>query len=728
MIIISKILCFRHLIRLPLFFLIAGLLFSCEHLPLESGIPIIRRPNWWNFYQRGVAYSLKGNWEKAAADFETALGYQEGAIYPESSEKRRAKTYGLHFLNDYFPHRELGICYYYQEQHEKAESELNKSIEMLPSSRARHYLDNIRQAQYRQLGTPQPGALKLVVKTNLGSDPKLTNSPYITIDGTVSSPYLVSRVVVNGRRLFLKSSEDTYKLHHKTALKTGPQTLKVVARDLAGNSEVWEHDLFVDLQGPTISFAPSVSDPKSYIRMIVMDNFGIASVIVNGKEVKIDTSKKMFSSEIPAGGEDGEAALSVLSVLATDPAGNRTELKSPLRELLKASLQSRKHYPDTQQASSGSNLILAFNESLNANIRFDPDVRSDVQSDVRYDFAMAPQLPKKQADTLPPRLRMFPDIDEKTVVTTDLYVLDLEVSDSGYLDSVEFRINGATETRSLRDLKLIKHRFTQTFELQPGANALEVIVRDHAGNKKVKTFAIEQKLDAIWREDLRITAQVIPPDKSAVARLAEVDIYSSLLQALLGNPKRLNIVERDPETMQRLLMELKLSESRLADQVRAVKTGKLRQSDWILQGHLTEWSGEDNWDIVVNIVDVATSKYLVTTDIHFTEFSLEHIEFQLQGLVDKLHQRLPALSATVAGAVSKGIKIPLGTQDNIFEGMRFIFISGAEEDVDFADPMMWGEQWIQGQAKLVKDNMCLVEIFPKEAKDQIKADDLAILR
>ena len=83
--------------------LLLSSLISCQQTPNEPDIPIIRRPNWWNFYQRGVTYSLNQEWDKAVSDFQIALGLEKGAIYPEFADQRRVKTYGINFVDDYFP-------------------------------------------------------------------------------------------------------------------------------------------------------------------------------------------------------------------------------------------------------------------------------------------------------------------------------------------------------------------------------------------------------------------------------------------------------------------------------------------------------------------------------------------------------------------------------------------------------------------------------------------------
>src|SRR5437763_1903589 len=56
---------------------------------------------WNDYYLRGISYSDGGFWSDAAADFQEALKQRD-------RDQRRARTYGLHFI-DYFPNRELGI-------------------------------------------------------------------------------------------------------------------------------------------------------------------------------------------------------------------------------------------------------------------------------------------------------------------------------------------------------------------------------------------------------------------------------------------------------------------------------------------------------------------------------------------------------------------------------------------------------------------------------------------
>ena len=49
------------------------------------------RGRWWQYYERGVSWSLGGLWAEAEADFREALALR-------LTDNRRARTYGMHFV------------------------------------------------------------------------------------------------------------------------------------------------------------------------------------------------------------------------------------------------------------------------------------------------------------------------------------------------------------------------------------------------------------------------------------------------------------------------------------------------------------------------------------------------------------------------------------------------------------------------------------------------------
>ncbi len=700
--------------------------------------PIIRRPTWYNFYTRAVWYSRHNRWREAVADFEIALGRRPGAQFGNDREKRRARTYGLHFLDDYFPHREMGICLYHLGKLDAAEKEISLSLGQLESSRAKYYLNEVRRARLRTAARPLPKR-PVRFQINLPDGPMLTNRPAVTVAGILASPYRVDHARINGRPVFFELARKELPIKRRLDLRPGPNLVRIQATDLTGAVWEWRKTITVDLEGPVISVAlpagPAGADATS-ATIQVSDNIGLAEVRVNGRnqQIKPELGTKRTTLTVPLDRR------SLLRIEATDRAGNRTHLQVRGADFLKAARQLERLHPERRLAWAGPRMDVwrlsrhlalpgaaGWNEAPHATFFRTPALL------LATDFALAPRgrLRNKNAreDTLPPRLKLFPDVREEVRVTTRSYVLDLQAEDGGGIDAVTIDLRGAgREVRSFRDNRSPICRFTRTIELHPGPNPVRIQVADLAGNKKTREFTVTRIEDPLWREDLRITLQVLPPRGSNSGLPGQTDFYSMLLNALLEDPRRFNLVERDPEVVQRMLLELKLSQTRLVDYRRAVKTGKMKPAEWLLLGRLSQWSGRSNYDLYGRIVDVDSGREVLSADVHFTENNRQYVMFQLQGFAEKLRQQLPALSAHVKTVTSNRAKLTAGRRNGIAPGMRFLFISSREQDPDLADPLQWQGQWIQGRVVQSRDKQCIVELFPKKGAGRLRPNDLAILR
>jgi tetratricopeptide (TPR) repeat protein len=99
---------------------------------------------WYKLYEDGIEAMEDGDY-KAASD----LFIQ--AIQDNPDDDENVRTYGMHSI-EYFPHRELGICLYHLGDKTGAQMELQISMKMEPSDRAKQYL--------AQLGAGLPPAKK----------------------------------------------------------------------------------------------------------------------------------------------------------------------------------------------------------------------------------------------------------------------------------------------------------------------------------------------------------------------------------------------------------------------------------------------------------------------------------------------------------------------------------------------------------------------------------------
>jgi TolB-like protein len=90
---------------------------------------------WYNYYEDGQKYMKLGSWDRAIDEFRSAVSL-------EFKDKPQFRMYGMHFM-DYFPHREMGICYYNLGDAANAKKSLELSMAFAPSKRAREYLDKL---------------------------------------------------------------------------------------------------------------------------------------------------------------------------------------------------------------------------------------------------------------------------------------------------------------------------------------------------------------------------------------------------------------------------------------------------------------------------------------------------------------------------------------------------------------------------------------------------------
>ena len=82
----------------------------------------------------------KEHWAKAIENFKEA-------VKTKYQDTKKIKTYGMHFIR-YFPHREIGICFYHLGQYKVAERELKLSLSQEYSIRAQEFLSKVQ-------GTPR---------------------------------------------------------------------------------------------------------------------------------------------------------------------------------------------------------------------------------------------------------------------------------------------------------------------------------------------------------------------------------------------------------------------------------------------------------------------------------------------------------------------------------------------------------------------------------------------
>ncbi|MCI0495899.1 hypothetical protein L0Z72_12915, partial [candidate division KSB1 bacterium] len=103
---------------------------------------------WYNYYEDGLKEMQIGNWAKAIENFKEAIKTQY-------QDTKKIKTYGMHFI-EYFPHREIGICFYQLGKNDVAERELRLSLQHEYSARAQEYLAKVSGQPFVQMPIQVP--------------------------------------------------------------------------------------------------------------------------------------------------------------------------------------------------------------------------------------------------------------------------------------------------------------------------------------------------------------------------------------------------------------------------------------------------------------------------------------------------------------------------------------------------------------------------------------------
>lgn len=226
------------------------------------------RGRWWNYYERGRSFQEGGFLEEAAADFRVAMqSRRKDGLWP--------RTYGMHFIPEYFPHRELGINLFLQGDLEGSVAELETSLAQQYSARAADYFEQVQRKLVESSGRDSmPPTLEITTKRNGLS------ATQITLEGVARDDTFVAAVDVAGIPYDIRVIGGEIPFQMEVLLAPGENTIPVTVVDLAGKSYTTEIVLENDLDGPAISFDEPISLPGA-VTGVIFDPAGIDSLKVN---------------------------------------------------------------------------------------------------------------------------------------------------------------------------------------------------------------------------------------------------------------------------------------------------------------------------------------------------------------------------------------------------------------------------------------------------------------
>jgi hypothetical protein len=344
--IFKKSVCYLIALHIAVLFLLPGC--GLIQISQSSDPHVITHHTWWNHYQRGRLYLQENNYAAAINDFEIALGRRPGARYPYTQERWRARTYGMHMIEGYFPHRELGICLFYMNQPEEALELLETSTNMEPSARAKFYINRLHQ-QMAIAAMPPP-------RIEMTAVPNWTNQRSLTLQGFASGSNEVVRLTINGTPEFIELAGHNIPFREELQLLEGDNRIEILAEDISGKQTLTNVVLTADWTPPRIHLYRQNNE----LKIECVDNFGISRVELNGQTVSVEGKEYSVTQPITPN--------QPLLMTVTDKAGNPTEW-----------LLSEKELAHLQQNSTPAPPILHVNHAGETIVQ----VRSEYMLDIR---------------------------------------------------------------------------------------------------------------------------------------------------------------------------------------------------------------------------------------------------------------------------------------------------------------------------------------------------------
>lgn len=559
------------------------------------------RGKFWHYYERGLSFAEDEFWENAAEDF-------KAAIDKRGRDEQRVRIFGMHYMS-YFPHRELGICYYRLGHLKDAERELSLSLESVETDKALYFLNLVKEAialGHKDVEVPQ-------IVMSAPGESSITNRSRIKVAGVVEDDVFVSEIRVNGLTIDIASDKKVF-FEQNVRLRSGKNTIVVEAQDLNGKIGSESIEVILDQDGPVLQVEQPIEGmhtPRAKVAVVgkVVDRGGIQTLKVGGREVEVDQGGAFITPV------DLEIGANEIALVALDDLGNKTEGRILVNRIA---------------LGGGAGIVKTGMERIDVTNRTRPDIHLDC-------------------------------FTTDQIVSSEPFPFGGRVTDDAGVK--ELKING----EALRSLGAKLIFFQRWSELEVGKNLFHVEAIGVNGRKASKAVVVERlrPVDA----KLRVAVpDFFMLDADPSVKATGLNFKFSHALDLRG---RFRVVTRERSVLQLIIDELKLDRSGMVDPKSAVRAGKLSGCEAIFVGHVTKKVG--SIEIGMQLVDVESGEIILTKDIFGEGNSERKIQHLLDRLARDFERSMPVLEGVVIGQKGQRLLVNLGTRDGIWRRARVIF-------------------------------------------------------
>ncbi|MFO8055869.1 MAG: CsgG/HfaB family protein, partial [bacterium] len=472
--------------------------------------------------------------------------------------------------------------------------------------------------------------------------------------------------------------------------------------------------LKVDREGPHISIEDAEvlpGDKGVKLKGYIEDDSGVKSFDIQGKTPE-KTGANTFSATVPMG------ANKKVNFEATDALGNKTSgavsfaggtkgtmLEPPVRwakmmreDHLSAALTitgfSRAHLPET-----GS--FAAWQKAKTA-----ADLVEDMVAEAEIKWEESPEK-------APPVIRLKKKI--KAVYQNRVHIQGSAQARGGALRRLT--VNG----RQLLRRPARNTFFNRVLYLRPGKNLVRIQAMDDSGQANEEKFYIRRIVPRVSTVSERLAVSLLPfyiePSYKDIAPVASDNLISSLIRQ-----RRFRYVDRSQ--VNAAVRELRLSGSGLVEPRTAVRAGKITNAEAIIIGVVDETPG--SIEVKAQVVDVETSRVMITRDAYHHDKSLRTLQFICRGLAAKLKNAFPIVQGNVASAGRKAT-ISLGRRNRVGPGMKVVFFKLIPKRDESGEPIGADTKKI-GTGTITSVSISSSEVKTDELKQSLSSQDLVMTK
>ena len=561
------------------------------------------KAKWYNYYLRGLSYGEGGFWEDAAADFAKAVGKRD-------KDQRRARTYGVHFI-DYFPNRELGIANFKLGKFKEAMLFLEASIASVETARAKFYLNRARKSWLNEtrLDTTKPA-----ITVQFPPPVHRTNDFSISVQGTAHDDFFISNIIFNGKSSRLELSQRKVSFKKELLLDHGRNFITLQSEDILGKTSVpVTIQVKVDREGPLVFLKAQVKAGNTIrITGAVYDKSAIARILLHDKELVFKETQLVKVKE---------------------------QLTAPM--------------------------------SVDAPILFEVEdiVGNSTTGSIQISSSKSPvKIPSINLKGLRDGQAMFfHTLSVEGAVRSNEGIHGLSINGQSLL-SLGDDTAGRSFLKLLQKEKEVPLAFSKVIKLKEGENTIITTLADLTGEITEKTILITRKIPTVRQIAYRMTVAIFPFIETKKIEKGLKNYVYTFLTSAFKDQKRFNV--RGRSELKRALKEQKLSRNTIFDQEAASQLSRFMKSETFLIGDMSVF--DKSIEISARLVDTETSIILAEKDVYWEDGLSAGSKETLDDMALKFKQQLPLCEGIVINKKSDAVTFNLGERQSIRQGMRFL--------------------------------------------------------